>query len=409
MLKRIFLLIKNQLPLQLVLSIGLAFGLSSLISPAGISFFFGVSTLFVDILLFILPIVVFAFISKAILQIARKDLWVILLIFVCVIASNMLAILTAYGYGCVILKAMHVQQCTAFLDHNVSSIAPAFKLSLPTLLRTDQALLAGLVIGGLYHMVVRYPSVRQSTYAILDTLNTWVIFALKSVFIPLIPLYVFGFCLKLSYEGTLLHLFTHYGCVFVGSLFLVVGYILFLYFLGSRRTPHMSRFRCMLRAMRVMLPAGLTGFSTMSSAAAMPLAIEGASENTCDEAFGRLIIPSTTNIHMLGDDLTITLTALSLMLISGQPFPDFMTIILFAAAFAVAKLSCVGIPGASVLVVLPVLENYLGFTPSMIGMLTTIYILQDSIGTASNVMGNGAFAMIIHRIFNKVRFKNLSQ
>ena len=149
-----------------------------------------------------------------------------------------------------------------------------------------------------------------------------------------------------------------------------------------------------------MAPAGLTGFSTMSSAMTMPVTLTCTEETTKDRHFTDLIIPSTANIHMLGDDLTIVMTALSLLAISGHSHPDLLTFIPFVLAFCLAKLSCVGIPGASVLVVLPVLQNFLGFTPEMISVLTTIYILQDSFGTAANVMGNGAFALLIQRIIS---------
>jgi Na+/H+-dicarboxylate symporter len=217
---------------------------------------------------------------------------------------------------------------------------------------------------------------------------------LNRVFIPLLPIYVFGFCLKLSYDASLQQLFTAYGKVFLLSMLLVVGYISFLYFCasGDRALGNIKR----------MMPAGLTGFSTMSSAATMPVTISCSEATTKDPEMTRLVIPTTANIHMLGDDLTIVMTAMTLLTMFGMPLPDFATFCLFASAFCVAKLSCVGVPGASVLVVLPVLQNYLHFSPEMITLLTTIYILQDSFGTAANVMGNGAFVLLLQRLSRAV-------
>jgi Na+/H+-dicarboxylate symporter len=34
----------------------------------------------------------------------------------------------------------------------------------------------------------------------------------------------------------------------------------------------------------------------------------------------------------------------------------------------------------------------------MLTVITTLYVLQDPFGTASNVMGNGAFALIIQKL-----------
>ncbi|MDP5370572.1 MAG: dicarboxylate/amino acid:cation symporter, partial [Pseudomonadota bacterium] len=214
---------------------------------------------------------------------------------------------------------------------------------------------------------------------------------LSKIFIPLLPIYVFGFCLKLSYDDALAHLFQQYGKVFFLSLSLVALYISALYLVASH-----ANMRKAISYIKIMLPAGLTGFSTMSSAATMPVTLRCTQATTQDKNFTDLVIPSTANIHMLGDDLVILMMAMALLSIFGMPWPDFTTFTQFAFAFSMAKLSCVGIPGASVFVVLPVLQTYLGFSPEMISVLTTLYVLQDPFGTAANVMGNGAFALMLH-------------
>ena len=84
-----------------------------------------------------------------------------------------------------------------------------------------------------------------------------------------------------------------------------------------------------------------------------------------------------------------------------MPQPDFWTFIPFALAYCVAALSCVGVPGGTILIILPVLQNFLNFTPEMLSAITTIYILQDPFGTTANVIGNGGFALLIQRIFRR--------
>ena len=178
-------------------------------------------------------------------------------------------------------------------------------------------------------------------------------------------------------------------------MLLVAAYLFMLYFIGSA-----GNLRTTFINIKKMLPAGLTGFSTMSSVATMPVTLKCTKETTQDAQLTDVVIPTTANIHMLGDDLSIVMTAMALLTMFGFAPPDLIAFSLFAAAFCVAKLFCVGIPGASVLVILPVLQNSLNFTPEMITVLTTIYILQDPFGTAANVMGNGAFALIVKRLFN---------
>ncbi len=109
---------------------------------------------------------------------------------------------------------------------------------------------------------------------------------------------------------------------------------------------------------------------------------------------------------MLGDDITITLTAITLMLVNGMSLPSFIEFLPYVAGFCIAKLSCVGIAGASLLVVLPVLEKHLGFSSEMVSLIITLYVLHDPFGTFHNVMGNGAFAVGLERVFVKLRLIN---
>ena len=46
---------------------------------------------------------------------------------------------------------------------------------------------------------------------------------------------------------------------------------------------------------------------------------------------------------------------------------------------------------------LPFLEQYLGLHGAMLSMITALYIVCDPIITWVNVLGNGAFAMLIDR------------
>jgi Na+/H+-dicarboxylate symporter len=258
---------------------------------------------------------------------------------------------------------------------------------------TDKAMILAVVTGLLMSLFPKENRFKEALFSGISFLSRMIGFFLHRIFIPCLPIYVFGFCLKLSYEKALIHLFNAYGKVFLLSLLLVMSYILLLYVIGAA-----GNLKLVWSRIKSMAPAGLTGFSTMSSAATMPVTLKCTHEVTQDRHLTDLVIPTTSNIHMLGDDLTIVMAAMALMTMLGMPMPDLMTFTFFVGAFCVAKLSCVGIPGASVLVVLPVLQNYLEFSPEMVTVMTTIYILQDSFGTCANVMGNGAFALIIQRL-----------
>ena len=95
--------------------------------------------------------------------------------------------------------------------------------------------------------------------------------------------------------------------------------------------------------------------------------------------------------------------ALAIMSTFGLPFPDLTTFMIFASYFVIAKFAVAGIPGGGIVVMIPILEKYLGFSPEMSGLITAIYILLDPLNTTANVLGNGAFAILTTNIFKKKR------
>ena len=51
---------------------------------------------------------------------------------------------------------------------------------------------------------------------------------------------------------------------------------------------------------------------------------------------------------------------------------------------------------------LPVLEQHLSFSPMMLSLITTLYIIFDPLITSANVLGNGAFAMFFSKIYGVI-------
>lgn len=390
----------KSLPLQLVLSISIAFILGSFLDAGVVSLFYTVSSCFIDLLLFLLPLMVFGFLFAATSETQQNSVRRLLLIFAGVFVSNFLALYTSYFFSQLILPFAGVDSSPDIFAFQ-SSVDSLFRLKLPLMPGTDLAMGAAVILG----LLLKKDSGNKAKafisqgIAILNQCISWI---LHRLVIPLLPIYVFGFCLKLSYDQALPLLFKSYGKVFIFGLFLLVAYLFALYLLAAK-----GDIRVACSYIKKMLPAGLTGFSTMSSAATLPVTLKCTEENTQDRGLTHLILPTTSNIHMLGDDLTIVIASMTMLGIFGLPMPNFATFSLFAAAFCIAKLSCVGIPGASVLVVLPVVQNYLNFSPEMIAVLTTIYILQDPIGTTANVMGNGALALVLQRVINAFKPKPL--
>lgn len=393
LVNRMILFFKS-LPIQLVLSIIFAFILGSYVDSSFVSIFYTLSACLIDILMFVLPWMVFAYIFTAITRIKQNSVFLILLIFLGITASNLISIFTAYFFSSSVLPMLGLSHSPDFATKFNSAIEPYFRLNLPNLIGTGTAMLVAVVSGIVISFMPNENKIKILTKKVIFYLTHTITLFLKKIFIPLLPIYVFGFCLKLSYDQALLYLFQSYGKAFLLSFAIIWVYIPLIFLIAAR-----GNIRVAFGNIRKMIPAGLTGFSTMSSAATMPVTIKCTQEATKDENFTDLIIPTTANTHLLGDNITLTIASMALMTIFGMHQPDLGSFVIFAFAYSMAALSCVGIPGGTVLIVLPVLQNFLGFTPEMLSAITTIYVLQDPFGTTANVIGNGGFALLIQRVF----------
>lgn len=50
----------------------------------------------------------------------------------------------------------------------------------------------------------------------------------------------------------------------------------------------------------------------------------------------------------------------------------------------------------------PILQSLMGFSDEMLGLITAVYMIFDPFGTAMNVSGNGAFAIVFSRLCQRL-------
>jgi Na+/H+-dicarboxylate symporter len=381
----------KSLPFQLIVCIILAYLVGNHLDLSVVRGFYGVSCLLKDILMFILPLVIFSYIATAIISMEQRGPILIISVILLVCLSNLAAVFSAYAVGQLVLPWLtHGELISTVLSSE--AMTPLFTIPIPQLISPGKTMIIGMITGLVLSMF-KLPQVNQK----IMTLRDMVTKLLRKGFIPFLPLYVFGFVLKMQHEGQLIELFEKYGQILLVIGALIFVYLFFLYGLGTRFRP-----KALMEAIRNMIPAGITGFSTMSSAATMPVTLAATEKNLQDRQFSQFVIPTTVNIHLVGDALAIPMLGFAILLLSGQPMPDLDNFLIFAAYFCVAKFSTAGIPGGGVLVLLPTLQDHLGLTSEMSGLVATLYILQDCLFSSSNVMGNGAFALIAHRFLKMI-------
>lgn len=382
---------KLGLPLKLVLVLLLVAFFGDYLSADIKSYAYGLSLLLKEMLLFVMPLIIFAYIFSCLVSFKGSSVTFFASLLGSVCLSNFISTMIAFGISFYTLGHLMNRYDIQSEITDGLTLLPAFDLHFPKLISNDIALFSGLILGVVCSFY-EHPVINKASDKLKNSAN----FVLNRVFVPVLPFFILGFVLKMQYEGNLSIALNTYGPIVFVFATCQIFYLILLYGIGS----NFKRVKWLM-SLRNILPATFTGFTAMSSLAAMPLTLRASNKNTDDHPMVGVIVPSTVNIHLMGDSIAIPVIAIAILLDKGGAFPDFSSYLIFALYFIVNKFAVAAVPGGGILVMLPVLSAYLGFTDEMLSLITMLYILFDPIITAVNVTGNGAFAVIFTKIFGR--------
>lgn len=348
---------------------------------------FTISVVIKEILVFCIPFVVFVFVASCLLAFQRSAPVLIALLLAMITVSNYA--FTLFGYGAAVLCLPDLSSISAGPYQNIGvDLVPYFTLNLPTVLKTDMALIAGVIVG-LFGAFFGTDGMRDFSHRMKDRVQ-W---ALSNLFIPVLPLYILGFLIKVQHDNSLAEMFQSYAPMLVLIVGAQLAATLIAYAVACGGNP-----RAMFEALKVAFSSGVVGFSTMSSAATMPVTLEAAKTNTQNPDLVQVVVPASANIHLVADSVAIPILIISVYAVSGMPPMTFEGFLYFSIFYMISKFGVAAVPGGGLIVLLPLLESQFGFTSQMSGLITTLYILLDPFITTFNVLSNGAFAIFMSKV-----------
>lgn len=382
----------RQTPVLLVFIALMVFLWGEMVPLTIIQWCYTISIFFKDSLLWVLPLAIASFIATTILGFRQKAVFFIGVLLVFEGVSNTLSVMYAYGVGNLSQSIMPFfpEQTTDMLS---ATLTPLWSISAwrPAFWAADKAVFLGVFLG------------LWATYGQSQTLSLFLIkmrdisrFMFAKVFMPLIPIYVLGFLLQMHYSGLLNQVMKSYSGVFILLVIAISLYILGIFIVAAG----FQKAR-LWKMIRHIWPTGVIAFSAMSSAATMPFTIAAAEKNLHDPTLAGLIIPATTNIQQVGDCIANALLCLVLLKTFGKPFPEFGAWIVFTSVFVLARFTTVGILGGAIFIMVPIYEQYLGFTPEMVSLIIALNVVLDPIITAANVMANGGLCVVFEKIWRR--------
>ena len=266
---------------------------------------------------------------------------------------------------------------------------PFITLEVPPLMGIMSALVAAFIFG-----LGIAASEAERLKQIFDEGRDVIKALLVSVIIPLLPVYIAGVFAELAATGTVFATLQMFGLVLVMSISLHWAWILILFVIAGLRAGASP-----LRLIRGMLPAYFTALGTMSSAATIPVTLQSARANGVRSDVAAFSVPLCATTHLAGSTITIVACAVAVMVLQdGLGMPSLGMMIPFILTLGVVMLAAPGVPGGAVMAAVGLLGSMLGFGETAIALMIALYMAQDSFGTACNVTGDGAIALVVDSV-----------
>lgn len=269
-------------------------------------------------------------------------------------------------------------------------IEPFFTVAMPPMMDVTSSLLFAFVMG-LGVAGLKEDNLRN----VLMEFREVVVKLITAVIIPFLPIYIFGIFLKMGAEGQVASVMSLFLKVIIVIFVMHVLLLLFQYAVAGsvvRKNP--------LKLLKNMLPAYATALGTQSSAATIPVTLEQTKKNGVNPELAGFVIPLCATIHLAGSILKIVACAMAIMYMVGMPI-GLGQYAGFIMMLGITMVAAPGVPGGAIMAALGLLQSMLGFDETLQALMIALYIAMDSFGTACNVTGDGAIALIIDRIHRR--------
>jgi serine/threonine transporter len=376
---------------RILIAIALGVALGHIFTLPWVRIFVTFNSIFGQFLGFIIPLIILGLVTPAIADIGKGAGKLLLITVGIAYADTVIAAILSYTTGTTFFPSL-IGNGAQTLDpvEKSAEILPYFTVNIPAALDVMSALVLSFIMG----LGIAYGGhkvLRDAT----NEMKAIIVGVIERVIIPLLPVYIFGIFLNMTFSGDVMRMMTVFAKIIVVIFALHIFVLIYQYLIAGaivRRNP--------FRLLANMFPAYLTALGTSSSAATIPVALKQTRKNGVSEGVAGFVIPLCATVHLSGSAMKITACAFTIALLEGMPtdFPLFLHFIMVLAIFMVAA---PGVPGGAVMAALAPLGSILGFGENEQALMIALYIAMDSFGTACNVTGDGAIALVVDKLNRK--------
>ena len=373
---------------RILIAIALGVLLGNILTLPWVRIFITFNSIFGQFLGFIIPLIIVGLVTPAIADIGKGAGKLLLITVGIAYADTVIAAILSYTTGSTFFPSLigNGSQTLETVEKSAEILA-YFTVNIPAPIDVMSALVLSFIVG----LGVAYDGHTVLRGAI-NEMKDIVVGVIERVIIPLLPLYIFGIFLNMTFSGDVMRMMTVFAKIIVVIFALHIFVLIYQYLIAGaivRKNP--------FRLLANMFPAYLTALGTSSSAATIPVALKQTLKNGVSEGVAGFVIPLCATVHLSGSAMKITACAFTIALLEGLPtdFPLFLHFIMVLAIFMVAA---PGVPGGAIMASLAPLGSILGFGENEQALMIALYIAMDSFGTACNVTGDGAIALVVDKL-----------
>ncbi len=336
-----------------------------------------------QVITFCVPLIVIGFIAPSITRLGGSATRMLLVAVLLAYVSSIGAAFFSMGAGYGLIPLFSINSDPEGLRALPEVV---FQLDIPQIMPVMSALALSILLG----LAAVWTKAKAMT-TLLEEFQAIVLAIVKRVVIPILPLFIAATFCSLAWEGTI----TRQAPVFLVVIGIVMaGHYLWLALLYGLAGAYSGKNP--LDVLRHYGPAYLTAVGTMSSAATLAVALDGAHKSSVLRKdmvdFG---IPLFANIHLCGSVLTETFFVMTVSKVLYGSLPDLGTMVLFYLLLGVFAIGAPGVPGGTVVASLGLISGVLGFDAAGQALVLAVFALQDSFGTACNITGDGALTLML--------------
>ena len=373
----------SSLPFRLILALAIGIGLGQLFHEGSMKIVVSLQYILGQFITFCVPLIVIGFIAPSITRMGNNASRLLGLAVILAYLSSIFAAFMSTAAGYVLIPHLAIDTSV----EELRELQPAvFQLNIPQIMSVMSALALSLMLG-----LAAVWTKSTLTCNLLEEFQRIVLKIVEKVIIPLLPFYICATFCSLSYQGMI----THQLPAFVQIILIVMlGHYIWLAVLYLIAGAYSGK--SPWEVLRHYGPAYMTAVGTMSSAATLAVALDGARKSKVLRRdlvdFG---IPLFANIHLCGSVLTEVFFCMTISKMLYGQLPSLGTMLLFCLLLGIFAIGAPGVPGGTVMASLGLITGVLMFDDAGTALMLAIFALQDSFGTACNVTGDGALTLFL--------------